>query len=77
MESKWLKWKMIHKETGLTFNQYYREHPLIDNNGIKYPLQDSKVIPALLQSGVPVVYVDDCYPYAFFLQNKDWIIEQK
>lgn len=77
MESKWLKWKMIHKETRLTFNQYYRKYPLVDSHGTNYSLQDSKVIPALLQSGVPVVYVDDRYPYAIFLQNKDWIIEQK
>jgi len=78
VESKWLKWKMIHKETGLTFNQYYRIYPLIDNNGIKYYLKNEKVIPVLLQSGVPAVYVDQpYYPYAFFLQNKDWIIRQK
>ena len=78
MESKWLKWKMIHKETGLTFNQYYRKHPLVDNEGCLRDYKDDKLIPILLQSGIPAVYVDQAfYPCMFFLQNKDWIIEQK
>jgi hypothetical protein len=78
MENKWLKWKMIHKETGLTFNQFYKKYPIIDNDGYARSYKDDKLIPVLLQSGIPAVYVDQpYYPYMFFLQNKDWIIEKK
>jgi hypothetical protein len=78
MESKWLKWRMIHKETGLTFKQYYKKYPLIDNFGTENHRQEDKLILVLLQSGIPAVYVDQpYYPCMFFLQNKDWIIEKK
>lgn len=78
MENKWLKWKLIHKETGLTFNQYYKKHSIIDNDGIERSYQSDKLIPVLLTSGIPAVYVDQAYyPSMFFLRNKDWIVEKK
>lgn len=78
MESKWLKWKLIHKETGLTFKQYHKKYPIVDNNGTERHYKSDKLIPVLLTSGIPAVYVDqEYYPFLFFLRNKDWIVEKK
>ena len=76
MESKWLKWRIIHKETGLTFNQYFQKYPIVDNNGCER--YGEKMFPVLLESGIPAIYVDqEYYPCLFFLNNKDWIREKK
>lgn len=73
--SKWNKWKLIHKETGLSFNQY-REKYWIKSKITSYDLtkhEPGKVIPVMLRSGVLAVYVDQSYyPYMFFLDNKEW-----
>lgn len=67
---------MIHKETGLTFNQYKQKHSILDHNG--FIRDKEKMFPVLLESGIPAVYVDqEYYPFLFFLNNKDWIIEKK
>lgn len=74
--SKWNKWKLIHKETGLTFKQYSKKYKIMDNNGLLYGYQNEKLIPVLLQSGIPAVYIDQAYyPSMFFLNNKEWKIE--
>lgn len=74
--SKWNKWKLIHKETGLTFNQYYQEFGIKTNAGYIYNVdKNHKLVPVLLQSGIPAVYVDQAYyPSMFFLNNKEWEI---
>ncbi len=72
--SKWNKWKLIHKETGLSFNQYRNTHPVRSKNGYgPYSLDGYKVEPVMLTSGALAVYVDSEYePYMFFLDNKEW-----
>lgn len=77
MTGKWLKWKLIHKETGLSFNQYYRKNFINTPSG-SYNYKDCKLIPVLLQSGITAFYVDQpYYPYMSFLINKEWTVEQK
>lgn len=75
--SKWNKWKLIHKETGLTFRQYIKTVDRINTSSGKEFVGD-KWTPVLLESGMPAVYVDIAhYPYMFFLNNKEWRIEIK
>ncbi len=65
--SKWNRWKLIHRETGLTFNQYQK------SIGI-----DSKEYPVMLQSGLPAIYdPEPYYPSIRFLENSEWRIEMK
>lgn len=78
MESKWLKWRMTHKVTGLTFNQYIQKHKVVINTGLEQSFIGIKCFPVLLSSGIPAIYVDqEYYPYLVFLRNTDWIIERK
>jgi hypothetical protein len=75
--SKWNKWKLIHKETGFSFNQYREKH-WIKSQITSYDLtkhERGKVIPVMLRSGVLAVYVNQAYyPYMFFLDNKEWSV---
>ena len=71
--SKWNKWKLIHKETGLSFNQYREKYPIKCTDGFDYNLEGYKVEPVMLRSGVLAIYVAAShYPYMFFLDNKEW-----
>ena len=74
--SKWNKWKLIHKETGLSFNEYRNKHPIKSKDGFSFDLKAHKVAePVMLRSGVLAVYEESgirCYPYMFFLDNKEW-----
>lgn len=84
----WHRWKLIHKETGLTFKQKARP----ENGGINYYINKSKsdsitnqsssdditMIPVLLTHGYPAVYFDeDYYPSMSFLVAKEWIVKMK
>lgn len=76
--SKWNRWKLIHKETGLTFNQFYRKYSVKDKDGVLHDYQRDKLIPVLLDSGMPAIYnTEKWYPYLFFLKNCEWIVEMK
>jgi hypothetical protein len=72
--SKWNKWKLIHKETGLSFNEYRNKNPVRSKDGRgPYTLNECKVEPVMLTSGVLAVYVVRFYEqYMFFLDNKEW-----
>lgn len=77
---KWNRWKLTHKETGLTFNQYYRKFPVKGSDGIVYDYRGigEKLIPILLDSGMPAVYIDTTYyPGMFFLVNSEWDVVMK
>jgi len=66
--SKWNRWKLIHRETGLTFKQYQKS----------VGRDDPEDVPVLLQSGTPAIYNNtDYYPSIRFLENKEWRIEMK
>ena len=66
--SKWNRWKLIHKETGLTFKQYQK----------KMGRDDPDDIPVLLQSGIPAIYNNTpYYPSIRYLNNKEWRIDMK
>jgi hypothetical protein len=79
--SKWNKWKLIHKETGLSFNEYRKKYSIKPKDYIcsrdLSDLSNSEVIPVLLRTGIPAIYVGrnnfcgDC-PYMLFLDNKEW-----
>jgi len=76
--SKWNRWKLIHKETGLTFNQYAKEHTIMAHDGRTIYENFGELRPVLLRSGIPAVYVDTpWYPYMFFLVNKEWEVIMK
>ena len=65
--SKWNRWKLIHKETGLTYHEYQKS---LGHDTDKYPV--------MLQSGVPAIYdPEPYYPSIDFLNNKEWRIEMK
>jgi hypothetical protein len=65
--SKWNRWKLIHKETGLTFRQYQIMRG-----------STSEEYPVLLQSGIPAVFnPEPYYPSIRFLENREWRIEMK
>lgn len=71
--SKWNKWKLIHKETGLSFNQYRNIYRVRGNDVFDHDLKEYKVEPVMLTSGILAVYVDNKYDsYMFFLDNKEW-----
>ena len=79
--SKWNRWKLVHKETGLTFNQHHQKHGTRDVDGIhrtKGMYNSKDMIPVLLESGIPAVYVQEqYYPFMFFLNNKEWEVRMK
>ena len=76
--SKWNRWKLIHKETGLSFKQYIKSHKVTDNNGLEHDWSRDKCFPVMLDSGIPAVYIDQAYyPSLYFLRNTDWKIEMK
>ena len=65
--SKWNKWKLIHKETGLTFKQYQKSINV-----------ESKKYPVMLMSGVLAEYdPEPYYPSLTFLDNKEWRVEMR
>ena len=71
--SKWNKWKLVHKETGLSFNQYRNKYRVKDKDVFDHDLKGYKVEPVMLTSGILAVYVDNKYDsYMFFLDNKEW-----
>mgnify|MGYP006297107111 CR=1 FL=1 len=79
--SKWNKWKLTHKETGLSFNEYRRQLPLCAKDGNRIykeylaDLHNNEVIPVMLTSGILAVYVGiEHYPYMFYLDNKEWSV---
>lgn len=73
--SKWNKWKLTHKQSGLSFNQYRSKNKIKSKDGFDYDLKESKVEPVMLRSGVLAVYVDaHYYPYMVFLDNKEWSV---
>ncbi len=91
-QSKWLKWKIIHKETGLTFNQYVNKFKTVKNKDLNdinttdtWSNQPTfKCVPVILESGIPaMVRIRLFSDYGFesfdfqILNPKDWIIEQK
>lgn len=66
--SKWNRWKLIHKETGLTFKQYMKS----------IGQDDPDDIPVMLQSGIPAIYNNTpYYPSIRYLNNKEWRIDMK
>jgi len=74
--SKWNRWKLIHKETGMTFRQYYKSG-LFQHGGISYKEND-ELIPVLLDSGYPAFYnKEPFYPYMEVLDAKDWKVIMK
>lgn len=75
--SKWNKWKLTHKQSGLSFNEYRKSYwvrsKITSYNLTEY--ETAKIIPVMLRSGVLAVYVDvEYYPYMFFLDNKEWSV---
>ena len=67
--SKWNRWKLIHKETGKTFNQ------LVRDGQFKNYHKNIKLIPVLLDSGYPAYYnPQPYYPYLEALDAKEWKI---
>lgn len=76
--SKWNKWKLTHKQSGLSFNEYRKRYPIRSKTILQYHLSEyetAKIIPVMLRSGVLAVYVNaDYYPYMFFLDNKEWSV---
>ena len=67
--SKWNRWKLIHKETGKTFNQ------LVQSGRFKNYHKNIKLIPVLLDSGYPAYYnPQPYYPYLEALDAKEWKI---
>ena len=66
--SKWNRWKLIHKETGLTFKQYQQSRGSADKDDIV----------VMLESGMPAIYNNTpYYPSIRYLNNKEWRIEMK
>lgn len=74
--SKWNKWKLTHKQSGLSFNQYRRKYNKIKSkDGEEHDIDGYKVEPVMLMSGILAVYVAaGYYPYMFFLDNKEWSV---
>ena len=76
--SKWNKWKLIHKETQMTFSQYINDVGYVNtkSGSVVQKRNEQKWIPVILQSGIPAVYIEqDYYPYLFFLKASDWLIQ--
>lgn len=70
------KWKLIHKETGLTFKQYRKKNDILDHTGLIRNADN--MFPVILESGRLAVYVDrEYYPCLFFLNNNDWSVRTK
>lgn len=83
--SKWNKWKLTHKQSGLSFNQYRRKYNKIKSkDGEEHDIDGYKVEPVMLMSGILAVYVVAGRararwrrlppPYMFFLDNKEWSV---
>lgn len=77
------KFKLIHKKTGLTFKQKAKKENggIVTDHGINYHVYEEdgrKLIPLLLDSGYPAVYVEQAYyPYMEILPAKDWDVVLK
>jgi uncharacterized membrane protein YvbJ len=70
---KWLKWKLIHRETGLKFKQYIKNNKVTTSTGYLIDWSNDKVTPVLLEDGIPAVFNHEpYYPSLTFLCNKDW-----
>lgn len=85
--SKWNKWKLIHRETGMTFNQYRQKFKIKMKDGTINDMSHPKekymwYEPVLLQGGYPAVYNQNFSYYEnasglYFLDAKDWKIEMR
>lgn len=70
--SKWNRWTLINKNTGLTFKQYYKA------GHMGTLIKDEKLIPVLLDSGVPAYYHDTAYyPSLTILNSSEWIVKMR
>ena len=78
--SKWNRWKLINKESGLSFKQHYKTGKRFKNKrgrSTRYS-PSSELIPVLLDSGIPAYYnTEQDYPYLEILDPKEWIIIMK
>lgn len=71
--SKWNKWKLVHRETQLTFKQFIKTNKVRTSTDYMIDWSKSKVTPVLLENGIPAVYNHEpYYPSLTFLYNKDW-----
>lgn len=67
MSSHRKKWKLIHKETGLTYNQWSAKHTPLDTS-----------FAVLLENGTPAIYFNEkYYPWIQFLSLSEWSVEFK
>lgn len=65
------KFKLIHKPTGLTFKQKAKKENGGINGYIDQP--DHRLIPILLDSGYPAMYIDtNYYPSMKILSASEW-----
>ena len=76
--SKWNKFKLIHKETGLSARQYAKSSRFVDSSGSTWGVEYREVVPVLLDSGAPAIYVNTpYYPYLIILKPSDWLVRMR